>query len=370
MVYCCAANKLQPNKNSKKVKIHTLLNSVKAGGFLAWCATATLCLAGESENSSPGDTNSTPRVEIVAPGQGAAFLPGTNISIYASSQNFTDALAAVVFYAGTNSLGVVTNFSASGIGSHDGYAALTWSNAPLGNFALTAVAVDLAGNTAVSASVNISVATNLPPEVKIIRPENGATYYAPATIGLSAVANDPDGTLVSVQFFQGAKSLGVVTTSTIVTNHDGRVQSTYNLAWNYVPAATYTLTAVATDASGDSSTSAPVTVTVLPPQPPSVKIVSPGNGAVFSTPAKIQICAVTKNFTNAIASVQFRAGAATLAVVNNPSWPTYFFWTNVPAGSYALTAVAVDSGGATATSAAVNITVSTNQVRRGHSGGH
>lgn len=352
------------------MKTQTLLKSVKTAGLLAACATATLCLAGESDNGSPGETNSAPRVEIVAPGQGAAFLPGTNISIYALSQDFTDALAAVVFYAGTNSLGVVTNSFTSNNGLHGEYAELTWSNAPLGSYALTAVAVDLAGNTAVSAPVSISVVTDLPPVVKIVLPENGASYFAPATISLSAVANDPDGTLASVQFFQGAKSLGVATSSTVVTNHEGQVQSTYNLAWNYVPAATYTLTAVATDASGDSSTSVPVTVTVLPPPPPSVKIVSPKNGAVLSTPANIQISAVTKNFSKAIASVQFLAGSNSLALVKNPPWPTYFYWTNVPAGSYALTAVAVDSGGATATSAAVNLTVSTNQVKHGHSGGH
>ncbi len=59
--------------------------------------------------------------------------------------------------------------------------------------------------------------------------------------------------------------------------------------------------------------------------------------------------------------MDFLAGANSLGVITNCSWPT-FAWRNVQAGAYSLTAVATDTGGVTATSAPVNITVLTNRL--------
>jgi hypothetical protein len=117
---------------------------------------------------------------------------------------------------------------------------------------------------------------------------------------------------------------------------------------------------VATDNSGASSTSAPVAVTVVVPPAPQANIIYPENGAKFTAPANIYIAAVTRYFTNPIASVEFLAGTNILGVVTNSSWPT-FYWKNVTAGTYSLTAVATDTAGRNATSGPVSITVSTNR---------
>ena len=54
-------------------------------------------------------------------------------------------------------------------------------------------------------------ATNHPPEVKIALPSDGATFIAPANILLSALPDDVDGFVATVEFFEGTHSLGVTT---------------------------------------------------------------------------------------------------------------------------------------------------------------
>jgi hypothetical protein len=113
---------------------------------------------------------------------------------------------------------------------------------------------------------------NQPPVVSLVTPRNGARFRAPARISLVAQASDPDGTIAKVEFFSGTTSLGVGTASARVDNEsDGEGDGEnggqgrngqYFLVWSRVPAGSYTLTAVATDNLGASSTSAPVKVTV------------------------------------------------------------------------------------------------------------
>src|SRR5439155_4825655 len=55
--------------------------------------------------------------------------------------------------------------------------------------------------------------TNIPPTVKIyvVEPPSGSVYQAPADIPIFAQPNDVDGTVETVEFFEGTNSLGVVT---------------------------------------------------------------------------------------------------------------------------------------------------------------
>lgn len=102
----------------------------------------------------------------------------------------------------------------------------------------------------------ISVASvDLPPTVSITNPPDGATFSAPASFTLAATASDADGgTVTNVQFFQGATSLGNVTTSP------------YSVSVNNLAAADYTFSAVASDNAGLTATNA-VTIHVVTPVP-------------------------------------------------------------------------------------------------------
>jgi regulation of enolase protein 1 (concanavalin A-like superfamily) len=89
--------------------------------------------------------------------------------------------------------------------------------------------------------------------------------------------------------------------------------------------------------------------------PPGVTLTSPANGAHYNEPATITFTASASDSDGTIAQVAFYSGSTLLGTDNTA--PFTFSWTNVPAGSYSLTAVATDNGNATATSAPVSVTV-------------
>jgi chitinase len=84
--------------------------------------------------------------------------------------------------------------------------------------------------------------------VSLTSPSPG-TYTAPAKLSLRATASDPDGSVIRVEFFNGATKLSEDTTAP------------YTGQWNVGTAGTYTLIARATDNSGaTASTSVVITV--------------------------------------------------------------------------------------------------------------
>lgn len=99
------------------------------------------------------------------------------------------------------------------------------------------------------AGVDKELGGNLPPTVNITAPSNGATYDDPATINITANANDSDGAVVSVEFFQNNNSLGTDNSAP------------YEYSWTGVTAGTYTIKAVVTDDDGATAESS-ISVTV------------------------------------------------------------------------------------------------------------
>jgi len=188
-----------------------------------------------------------------------------------------------------------------------------------------------------------------PPSVAITAPANNASFTAPATIAIAADATDSDGTVAKVEFFNGATKLGEDTTSP------------YSFDWTVVPQGSYTLTARATDNFNQSTTSAPVSITVMPPNtvPPSVTITAPANNTSFMAPATINITADAADTDGTVTKVEFFNGATKLG--EDTDSPYAFTWSNVPLGTYSLTAKATDNMTATTTSAAVGVTVQPNQ---------
>jgi hypothetical protein len=118
----------------------------------------------------------------------------------------------------------------------------------------------------------VLIQANVPPLVALVRPVAGASFDEPATITIEADASDPGGSIAQVEFFEGTNSLGVVTTAP------------YVITWDSVAAGAYVLTAVATDNLGDSTTSDPVNVDVVPwtGTAPTLVVVRTGNSLMIS----------------------------------------------------------------------------------------
>lgn len=92
--------------------------------------------------------------------------------------------------------------------------------------------------------------TNPPPVVVVTAPTNGSTFTAAATVSLTAEAATAYNTLSFVDFYTNGVLLGTVSNAPFALTTTG---------W---PAGGYTVTASATDGSGLSTTSAPVSILV------------------------------------------------------------------------------------------------------------
>lgn len=94
---------------------------------------------------------------------------------------------------------------------------------------------------------------NTAPGVALTNPTVNAVFTAPATVQVAATANDLDGSVARVEFYNGDKLLFTDTTPP------------YGLTWASLSAGVYTVYARAYDNQGASSTTAPVRFTVNPP---------------------------------------------------------------------------------------------------------
>jgi uncharacterized repeat protein (TIGR01451 family) len=142
--------------------------------------------------------------------------------------------------------------------------------------------------------------------------------------------------------FKGATLAGATNATLVLTN----VQ--LNQGGNYA--------VIVTNLVG-SAVSSNALLTVLAPNPPEISLSAPLSGALFSVGSLITITAAVTPGTGAVTNVAFYDGTALLGETNQS--PYSLAWTNAPAGTIVLTAVAYANDGLMATSAPVNITVET-----------
>jgi hypothetical protein len=141
----------------------------------------------------------------------------------------------------------------------------------------------------------VIVSANIPPTISITAPANNANYTAPAAISLKATAVDADGTITSVKYYNGTTLLTTITASP------------YNYAWSAVPAGTYSITAVATDNSGATTTSSIITIIVYSQQ--SIALSAGWNIISFNTqPADSTIATVFAAFGSNLLTIKNQDG--------------------------------------------------------------
>jgi hypothetical protein len=224
----------------------------------------------------------------------------------------------------------------------------TDKNLAPGTYYYLAAAEDAAGNiSAPSNQSSAAVADTTAPTVSITSPAAGAT--ASGTTTVTAGAADNVG-VVGVQFKIDGSNLGSEDTT-----------SPYTFAWDTtgIASGTHTLTAVARDAAGNTTTSAPISVTVSNATPdttaPTVSITSPTNGS--SVTGTMKITAGASDAGSGIASVAFYLDGELLGTATSSPYTTTWNTRKSTPGQHTLYATAKDKAGNSQQSAAIIITV-------------
>ena len=277
---------------------------------------------------------SAPTVGITAPAAGSSVgvnLPQVITATAASTGGF---ITGVQFLVNGVTLSTDTSFPYVG----------AWTPTALGTYALSALATDNLGNVTTSAPVSIVVAASASPTVNLTNPASGSGYTVGSGISITANAADSDGTISQVAFLVNGSILSTDATSPYA-------------APNWTPGSTgvYTITAQATDNTGNVTTSLPVTVTIGANAAPTVALSSPTSGLNLSLGNNLLIAAAANDSDGSVASVQFYSNGISIGSVSTA--PYSLSWKPASAGVFALTAVATDNAGNSTTSAAISVTV-------------
>jgi RHS repeat-associated protein len=249
--------------------------------------------------------SAVPVVQMISPTSNQLFITSpTNILLVASATNSGGGtISSVEFYTNNAWLGEATFVS-------NQYQFL-WQNVLPGTYSISVWATNNSGGYASDAATNVIV--NAMPVVAITWPTNSistnlTSFAAPTNLILHAVAWDPDGSGVTVQFFHRSN----LSTGAVWTDLPGIVTQTYGtnffITWTNCPPDTHAVYAVATDDRGASTASSLVVFQVTPTNPPpSVWLIWPTNGASFSDGANITILAGATNSPGggAVTNVEF-----------------------------------------------------------------
>ena len=347
--------------------------------------------------SITNDSNDVPVVTISSPSTGAVFDQGTNITMTANATDSDGTITAVEFFVDNVSIGTDTSSPYSAV----------WSNSTIGIHNLTVVATDDQGGSGSSVPVEFTVNsisnegctgiavwsssatytqgdevqlngkkylanwwtqnnpetsngptgsgqpwtllgscsgdTNQPPSVSITSPSTGSTFEENTAIELVASAND-DGSITQVEFFNGSSSLGIDTTSP------------YNITWTNGVVGSYSITAVATDNDGVTTTSAAINISIIEASNTlSVSLTSPNTGAIFTFGNAISITADASDTNSNVTLVEFFDGATKLG--EDATAPYGITWSSGNIGNHSLTARASNNDNETVTSTTVNISI-------------
>ncbi len=279
------------------------------------------------------DTLLAPVVSITAPGKDTIYSAAATIKIKANASDEDGIVSKVEFYNDTTLLHTDTVAPYS----------FTWNNVPVGKYTITAKATDNSGLVTASAAVKVSVVPNKPPTVIITNPVNNQTFAGPTTIHLTAIAKDPEGTISKVEFYNGDSLLRT------------EYYYPYTYTWKDVPAGKYKLTAKATNNFGLITTTSMTRISVVPNKAPTVSITNLANNQTFTAPATIPLIASAKDPDGTISKVEFYRGTALLHTEYIS--PYTHTMKDLPAGTYTITAKAIDNLGLSKTSAPVTIVV-------------
>jgi subtilase family serine protease len=234
----------------------------------------------------------------------------------------------------------------------------TPTSGTVGSYPITVEATDANSNTSTQ-PFTLKV-INTPPTTSMLVPSNGAAVHGmTATLDATAAASAGVG-ISKVQFVitGGPYNQSVVGTATLTPYG-------YFLPWNTttVPGGTYSVQSLATDGAGNTTYSAPISVTV-DNNPPTTSVLVPSTGAsVHGMTATLDATAAA-SYGVGISKVQFviTGGPYNQSVVGTATPTPYGYFlpwntTTVPGGTYTLQSLATDGAGNSAYSAGITVLV-------------
>jgi hypothetical protein len=199
------------------------------------------------------------------------------------------------------------------------------------------------GLTSISVTaIEQDTTTNKPPLVSLSSPSTDATFLTTDTITIAADATD-DNAVSKVEFFANNALIGTAASSPYTTSLS-------------LSAGTYSLTAVATDNEGASTTSSPISIIVKGPnQAPAISLTSPQAAEVLIAPGTVSLQASASDQDGVITHVEFFNGSTSVGIARTN--PSQIVITNLAPGVYTFSARATDDLGAESTSSSISITV-------------
>jgi hypothetical protein len=292
--------------------------------------------------TATGTVPAAPTVAVTTPTAGAVITVNTPQTLIASASSTGATIDSVDFFANGVLVGNDATFPY----------ALTWTPTAVGNYTLTAVAKDSFGSQTTSAAVAVSVAagSTSQPSVFLNATPTGSTVAVNSPVFIGADADDPDGTIASVEFYANSQLVGSVGAAP------------YLVSWTPTTPGNYSITAVVTDNAGNRVTSTASTITaaarvgVLPVaalgfSDPSVDTPtgSSPTPAPTLTPVRVSfgsrllISAGAVDQDGSIANVQFFANGTSIGTVG--AAPFYTAWQLNTLSDVVLTAIVTDSAG-------------------------
>lgn len=280
--------------------------------------------------------NVPPSGRVTSPTTGTRVLvpsaiSTTRVALTLEARDPDGRITSVEWFDGTTRLGATDAppfaWEAAGVG--------------LGTHGYWARLHDDQGSFSETAPVDVAVDTpNAPPIVRIDVPATGMLFNEGDRVVFRAVASDPDGRVVRVEFVDAT---GKTVSSAVSGPFEHVLAPATPGTWN--------LRAVATDDRGAISTSEPVVVRVN--ARPTVRITAPTDGAASVVTNEVKIVVEAADADGRVERLTLLRDGVPLG--STTSEPYRFALVNVPAGTNTYRVLAMDDAGAMATSAPVMI---------------
>ena len=272
------------------------------------------------------DGSTVPIVILENPGSDTSISADSSLLLAASADVASGSISRVEFYAGPTLLTTVAAAPYTYV----------WRPAGIGTYAIRAVAYGPSGqgisSSVSTVSVTPAVAAAGARYVTLTNPVNGLTIVAFRNIAFTAVTNIPSSN-PEIDFYFNGLLFQTVTSSPYQTTRNPSTPGRYEF---------YAVMRV----GGSTYTSAPVYVTVLPNQPPSVAITSPSTGSTVTVGAGVTIKATATDPDDAVDTVQFLINGQPFSTASG--FPYTASWQPTSEGVYTISAIVKDSQGSVA----------------------